>query len=400
MNLFSISRNNLRAKPLSTTLSLILFATGISIISIMLLVTYQIEEKFKKNIANIDLVVGAKGSPLQLILSSVFHVDYPTGNILKEEADLLNNHPYVDKTIPLALGDNYRSFRIVGTTHDYLEIYEAGLKEGTLWKEDLEVTVGSDVAADTKLKIGDTFTGVHGFIENIGHHHDEFAYRVTGILRSTGTVTDQLIFTNIQSIWKVHGGHSEDHDIEDDDDPSKEITSLLVFIKNPMGVVQLPRLINENTNMQAAVPAFEINRLFSLMGIGIDTISILAYFIIFISGLSIFISMLNSLKERKYELALMRVLGSGKTRIFIIIILEGLMLSVAGFITGLFISHLGLQLVGYYFESSMHYSFSGLLFVTEELYLFIGTVIVGFLASVIPAVKGYMTNISETLAEA
>jgi len=419
MNIITISYKNLKAKPLSAILNLVLFATGIFIISFLLLLKTQFENHFQKNIAGVNLVVGAKGSPLQLILSSIFHVDYPTGNILLADAEKLKHNPLIKQTIPLALGDNYQGFRIVGTNHDYATLYNGALETGGLWKNDFDVTIGAKVAEIAGLKIGDHFAGVHGFMAEGGDKHNEFQYRVTGIFKETGTVLDQLILTNISSVWQIHSHHHHhdgDGDADEDEgdghheesfagehheeaDTAREITSLLVFFRNPMGAISLPRNINKHTNMQAASPAIEINRLYSLMGIGIQSVNLIAFVIILISGFSIFISLFNSMKERKYELALMRVMGGGKAKLFTIIILEGLFIAIAGFIVGFMFSRIGILIISGYAENNFHYSLSTLFTGKDDLLLFLSSVGVGFLASLLPALKAMRTDISKTLAE-
>jgi len=417
MNIFTISYKNLKAKPLSAMLNLVLFATGIFIISFLLLIKNQFESHIEKNIAGINLVVGAKGSPLQLILSSIYQVDYPTGNIKLADAEKLKRNPLVKQTIPLAMGDNYQGFRIVGTNHDYAALYKGIVDIGGLWKNDFDVTIGAKVAETASLKIGDHFSGIHGFMAEGGDKHDEFKYIVTGIFNETGTVLDQLILTNISSVWQIHSHHHHHHDGDADDDEgeeheetagsphheemdtTREITSLLVFYRNPMGAISLPRNINKNTNMQAASPAIEMNRLYSLMGIGIQSVNLIAYVIILISGFSIFISLFNSMKERKYELALMRVMGGGKTKLFTIIILEGILIAVGGFTIGFVFSRAGILFISGYAESNFHYSMGNLFNAKEDLLLLLTSIGVGLLASLLPALKAMRTDISKTLSE-
>ncbi len=430
MTLFQISCKNMKAKPLSTTLNLILFATGIFIISFLLLIKNQFEDHIEKNIAGVNLVVGAKGSPLQLILSTLYHVDYPTGNIPLSDAEKLKHNPLVKRTIPMALGDNFQGYRIVGTNHDYAGLYGGELQKGKLWEKDFDVTIGSKVARDAGLNLGDHFVGVHGFMANGTDKHMEFKYTVTGIFKETGSVLDQLILTNIGSVWKIHRHHhhheGEGHDHlreaqegeyhegevhgyynageldehhHEEADTTREITSLLVFYRNPMGAVSLPRMINKNTNMQAASPVVEMNRLYALLGIGIHSANLIAYIIILISGFSIFISLFNSMKERKYELALLRVLGGGKTKLFAIVVLEGLFIAILGFLVGFVLSRIGMLFISGYTENNFHYSLNSLVNLKDDLFLFIAALAVGFLSSLLPALKAMKTDISETLSE-
>ncbi len=403
MNIFRISIRNIKARPLTALLGIILFATGVFIISFLLSAKDQLTSHLEHNVAGINLVVGAKGSPMQLILSAVYHADYPTGNISYAEAERLAKHPLVARTIPIALGDNYKGFRIAGTTADYAELYGGALQTGSLWNEDLEVVLGAKTAAATGLKVGDRFSGVHGFIET-DHAHDEFQYVVTGIFKETGSVLDRLILTNVGSVWRIHDHEDEEHEPGHEHHATeahheKEITALLVFYRNAMGAVSLPRYINQNTKMQAASPAIEINRLFSLMGVGIQTLGSVAYLIIFISGLSIFVSLLNALKDRKYELALMRVMGGSKMRIFALVIVEGLTIAVIGFFIGAVLSKAAAFGVSLYTEDVFHYGMNAFADVKNDVILLICSLLIGFSASVLPAIKAMKTDISKTLSE-
>ncbi len=143
MNLLSLVVSYLKAKPLNTLLNIVLLALGIAVITILLLFSNQLKEKVSDNTKGIDLVVGAKGSPLQLILCNIFHIDFPTGNIKLYEADRLAKHRLVKSAIPLALGDSYQNFRIIGTNRQYTELYNAELASGDWWNADMEVVMGS-----------------------------------------------------------------------------------------------------------------------------------------------------------------------------------------------------------------------------------------------------------------
>ena len=434
MNISRLSWQNLISNPLNTTLSLLLMTFGVGIISLLFLLNNQIEQQLQANLRGVYMVVGSKGSPLQLILSSIYHIDNPTGNIPYSEAIKIDNNSLVDLTVPLSYGDSYNGFRIVGTTHQYPELYEMSLKKGRLWSRNLEVVLGSTVAQIHRLKIGDTFYGTHGLIEG-GHVHDEYAYEVVGIFNPSYTILDQLILTNTQSVWQVHNhevveqGHDHqecDHEHHDDEHSHEHhncdhdhhieettasglelnasipedamITSLLVKFKSPIGLIQLPRKINETTNLQAAVPALEISRLTNLLGFGVQTINIIAFIIIIVSGLSIFISLYNSLKKRRYELALMRVHGASKWQLVQLVLQEGIILSVIGTILGLLISRITLLIITLFAEHK--YTFSSFQFnlLNDELWLLPIALLIGIVASLIPTVLSYNINIPKTLS--
>jgi len=405
MSPLKISWKSIWSKPLSSVLNIILIAFGTGILTILLLASKQISDKLENNSKDIDLVVGAKGSPLQLILSSIYYIDFPTGNIPLKEAQELARSPFVKKAVPLALGDNYNGVRIVGTDSNFVGIYKLKVKEGKFWQSDFETTIGSSIAKNQKLKIGDTFYGAHGLTGSTDIHKTH-AYKVAGILTPQGNVTDNLILTNISSVWKMHD-HEEkeehDHDSrhkekEAPEIQNKEITSLLIQYRSPMSVVMFPRMVNESTNMQAASPAQESTRLFSLIGIGVDTLQWFALLIMFIAAISVFVNLYNSLKERSYDLAIMRTLGASRAKLFLIVITEGIMLTLAGTIIGIALGHLALEFIGSNQESSQA-RLTGLILLGDEAYLFVAGLAIGIFASIIPAVQAYRSNISKILSK-
>lgn len=405
MNLLKISWHNLLDKPLSSFLSGLLMTFGITIISLLLLLGRQLTEQFTKNSKGIDMVLGAKGSPLQLILSSVYQVDAPTGNIPLDEARRLTQNPMIKTAIPLAMGDSYRSFRIVGTTQAYLAHFGATVAQGKPFANDMEAVIGPRVADATGLKIGDTFAGSHG-LDASGEDHNEKAYNVVGILSPTNTVADQLILTSVSSIWAIHEHHDEvpgsaEHHEEAGAEPDaapREITSMLIKFRNPMGMM-LARGINQNSKLQAALPQFEVNRLFELLGVGIENLQKLAIAIMIIAGISVFVSLYNSLKERRYEMALMLSMGATRTQLFGMLLLEGLALALIGFGLGLVLSRVGVLLFSARVESQYHYDLKSLAILPEEWLLLAGAVGVGVLAAALPSLGIYRMNISRTLAD-
>ena len=415
---------NIWFKPLNTILSVVLLTSSVAIITTLVLVEKQFEEKFTKNIDGVDLVMGAQGSPLQLILSSVYHVDAPTGNISYDSAKVWMQHSFVEKAIPLAFGDNYRGFKILGTTADYLEKYEAKIAEGKIFENNFEVVIGSEIAQKLSLTLGDEFYGSHGDAAE-GHVHEEYAYKVVGIAAPTGKVVDNLILCTIPSVWQMHGDHGsiesenpahgeeghghvegddQDHNHHHDltlDEPGMEITAVLLKFRNKMGIVTWPRIIAQNTKMQVASPALEVNRLFSLFGIGIQAMQYLAYGIMLISGISIFIALYNTLKERKNEFALLRVNGAKRMQLMQLVLIESLLLCIVGFIFGTILGRVSILWISASSEQDFKMSFNPYEFLWDkEGVLFLLTIGVGVVAALIPALKAYKLNISKTLANA
>lgn len=419
MNLLQLSLKNILHKPLNLALCVTLFALGTGLVSLLLLLDRQLTQNFEKNLAGIDLVIGAKGSPLQLILCAMYHVDAPTGNIkLAEARPFLNPaHPLIGTAVPVSLGDSYRGHRIVGTESSFLTLYGGEISEGKIWEEPFHTVVGASVAQKLGLKIGSTFHSNHGLVNDSTIVHEHGLFKVVGLLKPTGSVLDQLILVNKETVWAVHDhheaeekheteaekGHDHDHETDHHDhetaDSEKEITAILVKYKTKnFQTLNMPRNINQNTDLLAASPAIEMNRLYANIGAGEQMMRWLAAVIVFVSGLSVFISLYNSLKDRRYELSLLRVMGASRARVFVLILLEGLILAAAGCLLGLILSHLGMSLIGGILEKGYRYSFTGLMFLKEEIWLFFGALGIGFLAAVLPAWQAYRVDISRTLA--
>lgn len=404
MNIFKLSIKNIFNKPLSSFISLSLLILGIGIISLLLQLNTLIKDQMDNNLRGIDMVVGAKGSPLQLILASVYHIDSPTGNISLKEAEKVSKNRMVGSSIKLLYGDNYKGFRIVGTEKKFIDLYKGSIKEGKEWNNPYEVLVGSKVYEKLKINLGDNLVSSHGLRET-GQSHDEGTFKVVGLLEPSNSVIDQLIITSPESVWDIHDTHNhendDDHENEDEHEhDDREITAMLIKFKSPMNIIQFPRQINENTNLQAAVPSYEISRLFKLFGFGIETLSYLAYLIIIVSGFSLFINLFNSMRERKYEMALIRTLGASRFQLSTMVIFESLVLTISGFVLGLLFSRFGVMFVSSLMEESINYNLSSFKILNEEYWLLSLSILIGVLSSLIPAIQVYKMNISKILADA
>ncbi len=259
----------------------------------------------------------------------------------------------------------------------------------------MEVTLGANTAAELGLKIGDSFQSAHGLVnDETLEHSDADGFEVVGILAPAGSVIDQLILTATESIWQVHEGHGEEEEHE------QEITSLLVQFKSKTNfqALNMARGINENTNLQAASPSWEISSIREQLGLGVNALQVLAYVIVAVSAMSIFISLFSSLRERRYELSLMRVMGASRRKLFAMILMEGLVLASLGFLLGFLLSHLSMQLLAGYMQESFRYSFTGMTFLWAELLVLAGALLTGLLAALLPALQASRTDISQTLS--
>jgi putative ABC transport system permease protein len=401
MNLATISFSYLRARSLNTLLNILLLALGVATIVLLLLATTQLDQRMRRDAQGIDLVVGAKGSPMQVILSSIYHLDVPTGNIPYKQALEIARHRMVKKAIPLALGDSYKGARIVGTTPDYLVHYDAKFAAGKRWEKVLEVVIGAEVAARTGLALGAKFHGSHG-LGDAGDAHEAHPYVVVGILERSGTVLDRLVICSVESVWAMHADH---HDIKDIDDianqmkeEEKEYTALLIQYASPIAAAMLPRYVNNNSAMQAASPAYETARLFSIIGVGVDVLRGFALVLVFSAGLSVFIALYNALNERRYDLAVMRTLGARPITLMALLLFEGLLLALIGGVLGVALGHVLAEVLGYALKAAQQVSVTGWTWVQAEWWVLALAAGVGIVAALIPAWRAYRTDIAGTLA--
>lgn len=416
--MFGLALAYLRDRSLTTALNILLL--GISVAMLVLLVQFgnQLSNRLDRDVQGVDLVVGAKGSPLQLILSSIFHIDQPTGNIPLDSLDMLRKDPAVKAAIPLALGDNFDGYRIVGTDASYAAFYGSQIEQGKMFEKPMDAVLGAAVAKTTGAQVGQQFIGSHGLEteEGDGQGHDHAPFETVGILVPTGTVIDRLILTSVESVWDVHGidhdhhgqdqaGHDHDHDHEAPDQElsgrgqlQPELTAILVSYRNAAGAIRIPAMINRQTEMQAATPAVETARLLALFGAGLEGARIFAWILAATGGLAIFIALLNMARAREGDLALLRVMGASKLQVFGTILLEGLMTAAAGAALGIAAAHAMLFAASRSFQTLGDLGVSAGQFLPAELGIIAAVLLIGTIAALIPAARIFRINLANTLA--
>ena len=446
MNSFVLGARTVRRRPLPAVLTVLLLALGIATVIVVLLFQRALEDRLGRDARGIDLVVGAKGSGLQLVLSAVFHADVPTGNVRLPDLRDIARHPMVAGVIPLSLGDAYGGFRIVGTTHAYVSHYGGGIAQGRLWERPMEAVLGSRAARDTRLRTGESFVGAHGLGGGAGGSeflHGEHPFEVVGVLRETGTVLDRLILVDSASVWIVHAVHGAPEDVpagQDIGDVSSndtdrgtretqaepagnsesmvsagtssasgivsglppgdgEITALLVKYRSPLAALTLPRAINSATALQAASPALETARLFLLIGTGLDVFRAFAAILVAASALSLFIALWHAMHEQRYDLAVMRTLGATRGRVLRFVLVQGAVLGGAGAAVGVALGHAAGWLAAEWLERARSVSVGALGWVPEEGLVVVGAVLIALVAAAVPALRAYRLDVVSVLAE-
>jgi putative ABC transport system permease protein len=397
MNIFRLALASISHKKLHSFLSILLLSFSLALIMVLFTAKNSFENSFTRNIKGIDLVVGAKGSPLQIILSSVYHIDAPTGNIALGDFEKLAKNRFVKNAIPLAYGDNYKSKRIVGTDTSYPALYEIEIKEGRSFEKAFEVCIGETVALELHLKLGDRFHGSHGFNEE-GESHGHQYFTVVGIYKSNGSVLDDLILCPLESIWLVHDHSEADH--HEHKEPEREITAGLIQFSNPMATLSLPRQINSQTKMQAALPSIEVNRLFTLARSATELLEALAYLLLLISGISVFVSLLQGLKDEEPQLAFLRAVGISRYKVVLLVWTKSLFISLIGYLSALILAAFSLHLLSLKISGLPNDLVLNMLNQPLQLWLILGVLFLGTFVALLPAWHAYRINIPKTLADA
>jgi len=294
--------------------------------------------------SRVDAVVGAKGSPLQLVLSTVYHMDAPTGNIPLSVLQELDSIPGIRLRVPVSIGDAYSSYRIVGTSHEFLNsIFDMRPATGTLWQSPFEAVIGATVAHREGLALGSEFVSTHGLgFEGEAHDHSPFV--VVGILPPTSSILDDLILTSLESVWLVHDHDEEDdhhdhdhhhHQIESHADTDRQITAILIRFSNPYARFQFTRDINEKTPYLAASPLWEINKVLTWFGLGFDTLRLIGGALVCLILVAVMVILGITMKDRMLDIALLLNSGYSKRMVIWIPLVDSLMLVLAGIGVGI-----------------------------------------------------------------
>ncbi len=404
----------LRDRPLTTALNVLLLAVAVAMLVLLLQLGTQTSARFERDARGIDLVVGAKGSPLQLIQSAVFHIDQPTGNIPRDSLARLQRDPGVARVVPLALGDNFGGYRIVGTDAGFAALYGASLAQGRAFAAPMEAVLGAEVARATGAAIGQKFVGSHGLADEEGQDqgHDHAPFVTVGILAPTGGVADRLILTSVESVWQVHGieihheepGAHDDHAGHDHanetgpDALEPELTALLVTYRNAAAAMRLPAMINRQSALQAAVPATETARLLDLVGASLEAIRLFAWLLAATGGLAILVALIGIVRGREGDLALLRVMGAGRAQVFGTVMLEGVLTALSGAVLGWVAAHGLIIAARAQYPTLAELGFTPWQPLPAELAVLAGVIGIGALAALIPAIGVYRLDPVRVLA--
>ena len=432
MLVLDLALKSLRNRAFSTSLTVGSIALSVALLIGVENVRVGMRESFSNTISQTDLIVGTKGGTIQLLLYSVFGMGASTENVSWEAYRQWAEHPAVAWTIPYSLGDSHRGFRVIGTNEDFYRHYryrggqEIALAEGRANVDLFDVTLGADVAAELNYALGDEIAVTHGLGEVGFVHHDHMPFTVVGVLAKTFTPVDRAIYVTLEGMEAIHwedgappetvpaddahvhddvteatpvdDAHAVDFAIEDVE--VTQVTSFFVGTTNRREVLQLQREINdfEAEPMMAVIPGVALNEMWQGLGYAETGLRLVTIFVVLVGLLGMLVALYTSLSERRREMAILRAVGAGPTRIVSLLVLESVCLAAAGAIGGLALVYVLLSAGQPIVEAQVG------LFIpirppgSVEL-LFLGAVVTaGFLIGFVPALKAYRTALHDGLA--
>ncbi len=406
MSLWHIAWSYLWNRKLTTALTIVSVALGVGLISAVLTLRDETQRRFEEEGQAFDIVIGAKGNPLQLVLSTVYFLDAPTGNMEMETYEALKEHEDVVAAFPVGMGDSYGGYRIIGVTRDLMEFSWGdrtpyALSSGRYFEAPFEAVVGANVARETGLKLGDTFVGTHGFVSSASAEvHEDLPYTVVGMLERSGSPNDRGIFCDLQSVWNAHDhGHEEDHE-EEGHQHHEEITAALIKLASPALRFEFKDMVNRKYNAMAAVPIQEIQKLYEqLLGTAKLVLLAIGYLVVAISALSILIGLYMAILQRKRDLAIMRALGATRGEIFGAVIIEAFWVSLLGIFLGWFMGTSVCAALNSYLVSQIGFHVPPVRISADLISAYSAVLFMGLLAGILPAWQAYRTNVARDLAE-
>ncbi|WP_372367925.1 ABC transporter permease [Candidatus Uabimicrobium sp. HlEnr_7] len=411
--IFIVVNRSLKQFALSTWITAVSIALAGGLLISIFLIQTQALAAFTGGSVGFDAVLGARGSQLQLVLNTVFHLETSPGNIPWSMYKTISKDKRVKLAIPYAVGDNYRGFRIVGTTDKIFTEFEyqvgkkLSVRRGRVFDSTRrEAVIGSYVAKETGLKVGSIINPYHGFIFNENSKHEE-EYVVTGILQSTNSPTDRIILIPIEGIFRMSGhvlrGAGQEYQAQANaeiDDKHKEVSAVMIKLhKNPLAGFQLQRLINKQGKVASF--AWPINKViadfFSKMAWITKILELIAYLVAIVAMASIVASLYNTMNERKREFAILRTLGARKNIIFSIIVIQSTMIAFIGSILSFIVAFVIMSLAKYITYTQTGVVLEVFQYNIALVWVPLGMVALGAVAGFIPAIKAYRTDIAKNL---
>jgi putative ABC transport system permease protein len=424
----------------SVCLTLLALALSSSLLLGMTRLRQGLEQSFSSVLSGADLIVATKGSPMEILLYSLFQMGFPSEPLPYPTYRDVSEHPEVAWTIPLALGDSHRSFRVLGTTADFLVHYRYGrnhaieLLRGHWFKERNQVVLGATVASQLGYSLGDSLILSHEGEGGISlHHHRDHPFQVAGILEPSGTPFDKVLFVSLDAIHDLHGEHTETHGAESQESMSRDqhihkhhndkhdhnhhaktepkpdnesqlnpdvaISSIIVKMKSRFAVFQMQDWVRNyaDSPLTAILPALTLTDLWSRLGFIEKGLKAMSAFSIGIAFLVLLVSVLTSLQDRRREIAIYRSIGATPLFISLILFSEAMLLSCFGTLLGLSLSTLLIGLSQTWLTHNVYLQDIPILPSMSDASILLGAIVTGGLLALLPAVQAYRVTLHDGL---
>lgn len=423
---FTIIRRSLSSRMFSTVTTALTVAVAVALMLTLLSLRDSGRKAFERGSGNVHLLVSRDASPLASVLNGLFYANAPQRAIEWARFAELESSLPVEWAIPTQLGDSYRGLPVLATTPEFFTLFRPAEREawafesGRAFEKDFEVVVGGEAARATGLRVGDRLALTHGVGRSVTaagggdaapHVHKEYQYEVVGILKPSGTVHDRALFTNLMSAWVLHA-----HDRRLAEDPragltgaadvleaDKKITGILLRLPTRGGSdasATLPvvfDMLRREGSFTVAQPAQEIGRLFAIVG-SIDQVFLaMAAAVLASSGIAIMLALYNSMEQRRRQVAVLRVLGCSRPRIFGLVLTESAMLGIIGAISGVALCVVGLQVVVAVIKREHGVVIEPSIAPPVVLAVVVGTVLLAAAAGIVPAMMAYRTPVAKNL---
>ena len=403
MSFVALAFAYLRRRWGQALLSIFVGALGIAAVATAIVGFDALPQAARRAWGGIDLVVGPKGSALDLVLCCALHVSDPRGLVPVKAAMGAVANPMIRTAAPIALGDNVDGWRIMGSTPAILGVYRAKIASGQMWTDKLQAVLGASAARALNFKLGDSFVGAHGLAAG-GESHEKFPYKVVGILAPTGSALDRLVLTDIETVRYVHVEQAKAEiaekgstDEENVADLPNGATAVVASYRVPTAAAFMPRQIDATDNLSAASPTLEIARLIGYVRPLTIAVTGLGLLLVVIAASGAAIGLLATMNARTRDLALLRALGASPDKIAIVAFAEASMIMAAALVLGSALTA-GLLVLG----SDLLADSTGLLLQPELgldqiAMLLLGTISVTIVAAAFPAFRAINTQIEELL---
>ena len=420
MNIASLAIKSFRNRKLSVGLAIASITLSVALLLGVEILRSEAKSSFASTVSGTDLIVGARGGSVNLLLYSVFRIGNPTNNIEWHSYEEISALPGVKWSIPLSMGDTHAGFRVVGTDDNYFEHYRyardrrLGLQQGAWFGDEDEIVLGAEVAASLGYRLSDKVIVAHGAGDESFIKHADEPFRVVGILAATGTPVDRTLYVSLAGFDHMHeawqtaeDGHDHDplaatasaeghtdeeqHAEDEHHDEEYSISAFLLGLESRAAAIGLQRRINqfEHEPLSAILPGVTLLELWEIVGLVEHTLRAISIFVVIVGLSSMLIILMTSINERRREMAILRALGARPGHVFALILGEAIAITLSGIGLGILLV-CGIFMLGQGWIASRFGLFIELNLLTPNLvYGLLLITLIGCLIGLIPGIRMY-----------